>query len=197
MLWTVVLKKTFESPLDCKEIQPVHSKGDQSWVFIGRTDAEAETPILWPPDEKNQLIWKDPDSGKDWREEEKGMTKNEMVGWHLWLNGHEFGWTPGVGDGQGGLACCSPWGWKELDTPEWLIELRLVEGKNWEIFPIKCSLVCWLACHITFFLKPPTIHYLLFSVFFFLSSRNSKQLSVINPRRELNYTYFSCHFSVV
>ena len=89
--WTVVLEKTLESPLDCKEIQPVHPKGDQSWVFIGRTDAEAETPILWPPDEKNRLIWKDPDAGKDWRQEEKGTTEDEMAGWHHQLNGDESG----------------------------------------------------------------------------------------------------------
>ena len=89
--WTVVLEKTLESPLDCKEIQPVHCKGDQSWMFIGRTDAEAETPILWPPDVKSWLTGKDPDAGKDWRWEEKGMTEDEMVGWHHWLNGHEFG----------------------------------------------------------------------------------------------------------
>ena len=114
--WTVVLKKILESPLDCKEMQPVHPKGNQSWIFIGRTDVEAETPILWPPDVKNWLIWKDPDAGKDWRWEKKGMTEDEMVGWHHRLNGHEFKWTPGVGDGQGGLACCSPWGHKESDT---------------------------------------------------------------------------------
>ena len=89
--WTVVLEKTLESPLDCKEIQPVHPKGYQSWVFIGRTDVEVETPILWPPDAKNWLIWKDPDAGKDWRQEEKGMTKDEMVGWHHRFSGHEFG----------------------------------------------------------------------------------------------------------
>ena len=88
--WTVVLKKTLESPLDCKEIQPVHPKGNQSWIFIGKTDAEAETPILWPPGAKNWLIWKHPDAGKDWSQEEKGMTEDEMVGWHHWLNGHEF-----------------------------------------------------------------------------------------------------------
>ena len=88
--WTVVLEKTPESPLDCKEIKPVHPKGNQSWIFIGRTDAEAETPVLWPPDAKNWLIWKDPDVGKDWRQEEKGMTEDEMVGWHHQLNGHEF-----------------------------------------------------------------------------------------------------------
>ena len=88
--WTVVLEKTLEGPLHCKEIQPVHRKGDQSWVFIGRTDVEAETPILWLPDAKSWLIWKDPDAGKDWRWEEKGMTEDEMVGWHHWLNGNEF-----------------------------------------------------------------------------------------------------------
>ena len=118
--WTVVLEKTLESPLDCKEIQPVHPKRDQSWVFIGRTDVEAETPILWPPDAKSWLIWKDPDTGRDWGQEEKGMTEDEIVGWHQWLNGHEFKWTWGVGDGQGGLACCSPWGRKESDMTEWL-----------------------------------------------------------------------------
>ena len=99
--WTVVLEKTLESPLDCEEIQPVHSKGDQSWVFTGRTDVEAETPILWPPNVKKWLIWKDPDFGKDWRQEEKGMTEDEMAGWHHWLDGCEFEWTPGAGDGQG------------------------------------------------------------------------------------------------
>ena len=102
--------------LDCKEIQPVHPKGDQSSIFIGRTDAEAETPVLWPPDAKSWFIWKDPDVGKDWGQEEKGMTEDEMVGWHHWLNGHGFGSTPGIGDGQGGLACCSLWSCKESDT---------------------------------------------------------------------------------
>ena len=117
---TVVLEKTLKSPLDCKEIQPVHPKGNQSWIFIGRTNAEAETPILWPPDGKNWLIGKDSDAGKDWRQEEKGMTEDEMVGWYHRLNGHGFGWTPGVGEGQGSLVCCSPWSHKELDTTEWL-----------------------------------------------------------------------------
>ena len=118
--WTVVLEKTLESPLDCKEIQPVHPQGDQSWIYIGRTDAEAETPILWPPDAKNRLIGKDPEAGKDWRQEEKGMTEDEIVGWHCQPDGHEFEQAPGVGDGQRGLACYSPWGHKELDTTEWL-----------------------------------------------------------------------------
>ena len=118
--WSVVLEKTLESPLYCKDIQPVHLKGDQSWVFIGRTDIEAETPILRPPDAKSWLIWKDPDAGKDWGQEEKGTTEDEMVGWHHWLSGHGFRWTPWVGDGQGGLACCSSWGHKESDMTEWL-----------------------------------------------------------------------------
>ena len=116
--WTVVLEKTLESPLDCKEIQPVHPKGDQSWVFIGSIDFEAETPILWPPDGKSWLIWKDPDAGKDWRQEEKGMTEVEMVGCHHWFSEHGFGWTPGVGDRQGGLMCCDSWGCKESNTTE-------------------------------------------------------------------------------
>ena len=114
--WTVMLEKILESPLDCKEIQPVSPKGNQSWICIGRTDAEA--PILWPPDVKNWLIWKDLDAGKDWRQEKKGMTEDEMVGWHHWLNAHEFEQAPGVGDGQGSLVCCSPWGCKELDMTE-------------------------------------------------------------------------------
>ena len=109
--WAVVLEKTLESLLYYKEIQPVHPKGNQSWILIGRTDAEAETPILWPPDVKNWLIWKDPDAGKDWRQEKKGKTEDAMVGWNHWLNGHEFEQAPGVG-GPGSLACCSPWGCK-------------------------------------------------------------------------------------
>ena len=118
--WTVVLEMTHESPLYCKEIKPVHPKGNQSWIFIGRTDAEAETLMLWPPDAKNWLIGKDPDAGKDWRQEEKGMTEDEMVGWHHWLDGHEFEQVPGVGDRQGSPACCSPWGLKESDMTEQL-----------------------------------------------------------------------------
>ena len=118
--WNVVLEKTPESPLDCKEIQPVHPKGDQPWDFFGRNDAKAETPILWPPDAKNWLIGKDPDAGKDWGQEEKETTEDEIVGWHHWLDGHEFAQTPWVGDGQGGLACCSPWDHKELDMTEGL-----------------------------------------------------------------------------
>ena len=116
--WTVVLEKTLKSPLDCKEIKPVNPKGTQSWIFIGRTDAEAETPKLWPPDAKNWLIGKNPDAGQDWRQEEKGMTEDEMLGWYHRLDGHEFEQAPGVGDGQGRLVCCSPWCHEESDTTE-------------------------------------------------------------------------------
>ena len=118
--WTVVLEKTLESPLDCQEIKPVHPKGNQSWIFIGRTDAEAEAPILWPPDAKSQLIRKDPDAGKDWRQEEKGMTRDKKVGWHQWLNEHEFEQAVGNGEWQGSLARCSPWVCKESDMTQWL-----------------------------------------------------------------------------
>ena len=128
--WIVVLEKTLESPLDCKEIQSVHPKGNQSWIFIGRTEAEA--PILWPPDAKNWLIGKDSDTRRDWGQEEKGMTEDEMAGWHHWLDGHESEWTPGVGDGQGGLACCNSWDHKELDRTE---QLNLTEAGH--SFPSK------------------------------------------------------------
>ena len=116
---TMVLEKTLESPLDCKEIQPVHPKGNQSWIFIERTNAEAETPILGPPDAKSWLIWKDPDAERDWRQE-KWMTENEMIGWHHHLNRHEFEQALGFGEGQGSLVCYSPWGLKESDMTEWL-----------------------------------------------------------------------------
>jgi len=118
--WTVVLEKTLESPLDCKEIQPVHSKGGQPWVFFGRNDAKAETPVLWLPHAKSWLIGKDSDAGRDWGQEEKGMTEDEMAGWHRRLDGREFDWAPGDGDGQGGLACFDSWGSKESDTTEQL-----------------------------------------------------------------------------
>jgi len=116
--WTVVLAKTLESPLDSKEIKSVNPKGNQPWIFTGRTNAEAEAPILWPCDGKIRLIGKDYDTGKHWRQEEKGMTDDKMIGWHHWLNRHEFEQTPGDSEGQGSLACSSPWGYKELDTPE-------------------------------------------------------------------------------
>ena len=125
--WTVTLEKTLESPLDCK-IKSIHPKGNQSWIFIGRTDAEAEAPIFWPLDAKNWLTGKDPDAGKDWRQEEKGSTEDEMFGLHQQLYGHEFEQAPGAGDGQGSLECCSPWGrqdstrvsdWTDWDREWW------------------------------------------------------------------------------
>ena len=118
--WTVVLEKILESLLDCKEIQPVHSKGDWFWVFFRRNDAKAETPVLWLPHVKSWLIGKNSDAGRDWGQEEKETTEDEMAGWHHRLDGCEFEWTPGVGDGQGGLACCNSWDRKESDTAEWL-----------------------------------------------------------------------------
>ena len=123
--------KTFECPLDCKEIKPVHPKGNQPWIVIGRTDVEAESPILWPPDAKSQLIGKDPDAGKDWRQEKKGMTVDDTVEWHHWLDGYEFEQALVVGDGQESLANCSPWGCKQSDTTEWL----------------SLSLKCYLSIH--------------------------------------------------
>ena len=139
--WTVVLEKTLESPLDCKEIQPVHPKGNQSWIFSGRTDAEVETPILWPSNAKNWLTGKDPDAGKDWRQEEKGMTEGEMVGWHHWLDGHEFEQVLGVGDGLGGLVCCDSWGCKESDRTGLLNWFAL---KWWDKMPWSLFFECWV-----------------------------------------------------
>ena len=135
----MVLEKTLESPLDCKEITPVNPKGNQSWIFIGRIDAETETPIFWPPDLKDWLIGKDSDAGKDWRQKEKGMTEDKMVGWHHWFDGHEFEQAPIVGDRQGGLVCCSPLGHKELD---------MTEQVNWTALTVKS-----LLGHSKFFLK--------------------------------------------
>ena len=134
MLWPVVLEKTLEGPLDCKEIQLVHPKGNQSWIFIRRTDAEAETPIRGLPDAKNWFIGKDPDAGKDWKQEEKWTTEDEMVGWHHWPNGQEFEQAPGVGDGQGSLSCCRSWDRKELDVTEWLNwTMRRINIKDYRI----------------------------------------------------------------
>ena len=128
-----MLEKTHESPLDCKEIKAVSPKGNQPWLFIGRTDAEAETPILWPCHAKSWLIGKDPDAGRGWGQEEKGMTEDEMAGWHHRLDAHEFEWIPGVGDGQGDLACCGSWGCKESETTEQLnwTELKGILGIYW------------------------------------------------------------------
>ena len=133
--WAVVLEKTLESPLDCKEIQPVHPKGDQSRVFIGRTDAEAETPILWPPHAKSWLIGKDLDAGRDWGQEDKGMTEDEMAGWHHQLDAPEFGWTPGAGDGQGGLACYD----SDLQRVghDWATELNLHKLDKFQKFSVR------------------------------------------------------------
>ena len=135
--WTVVLEKTLESPLDCKEIHPVHPKGNQSWVFIGRTDAEAETPILWPPDAKNWVIGKDPDAGKDWKQEKKGMTED----------GHEFEQALGFGDGQGSLAYCSPWGRKESDTlSNWTELMNTSDHGSLGTASVAVALKCYKAC---------------------------------------------------
>ena len=135
--WSVVLEKTLESPLNCKEIQPVHSEGDLPWYFYGRNDAKAEAPVVWPPHAKSWLIEKDSDARRDWGQEEKGMTEDGMAGWHPGLNGRESEWTPGDGDGQGGLACCDSWGHKESDTAKWLnwTELNWTELKMSHLTP--------------------------------------------------------------
>ena len=142
-VWTVVLEKTLQSPLDCKENQPVYSKGGQPWIFIGRTDAEAQAqaPIFWPPVVKGRLIRKDPDAGKVWRQE-KGMTEDEMAGWHHQLDGRESEWTPGVGDGQRGLACCDSWCRRESDTTERLnwTELSGKKKKKITVFSLNCPI---------------------------------------------------------
>ena len=139
-----MLEKTLESPFDCKEIKPVNPKGNHPWIFTRRTDAEAEVPILWPPNSKNWLIGEDPDARKNWRQEEKGITEHEMVGWHHWLDGHKFEQAPGVGDGQGSLACCSPWGRKESDMTERLnwIEHDLILT-SWILSPFLNGENCW------------------------------------------------------
>ena len=144
MLWTVVLEKTLESPLDCKEIKPVHPKGNQSWIFIGRTDAEAEAPVIWPPDAKSQLIIrKDPDAGKDWRQEEKGTTEDEMVGWHHWLNGREFEKTLGDSEGQGSLVCCSPWGSQRVRYNLATERQKLFMSGGWKNSPFQLLPTVW------------------------------------------------------
>ena len=152
MLWTVVLEKTLASPLDCKEIQPVYPEGDQPWDFFGRNDAKAETPVLWPPHAKSWLIGKDCDAGRDCGQEEKGTTEDEMAEWHHWLDGRESEWTPGIGDGQGGLVCCDSWGGKESDTTEWLIWSDLIHN-GFKLEMSKCpSTVQWWMCYIWFHL---------------------------------------------
>ena len=179
LFWTVVLEKTLESPWDFKEIKPVHPKGNQSWTFIGRTDAEAEAPILWPPDVKSQLIGKDPDAGKDWRQEEKGVTEDEMVGWHHWFNGHGFEQALGVGDEQGGLECCIPWGHKELD---WATE----QQQN-----CFASLLSPLLLFVLWFLSNTVIPYYLVSIFIFQDLKIS--LSLLNYFQwEVWFKYLTC-----
>ena len=147
MLLNCVLEKTLESSLDGKEIPPVHPKGNQYWVFIGKTDVEAETPIIWLPDEKNWLIWKYSDAKKDWGQEEKGTTEDEMVGWYHRLNWHEFGWTPGVGDGQWSLACCGSWGHKNSDMTEWLkltiVPCLVLTAVSWPAYRFLRKQVSW------------------------------------------------------
>ena len=145
----VVLEKTFQSPVDCKEIKPVNPKGNQVWIFIGRTEAEAKAPILWPPDVKSQLTGKDPDAGKDWGPEEKGMTEDETVGWHHQLNGHEFEQTAGDSKGEGNLMCCSPWSCKESGTTERLNNFVL-QGQTCLLFWVSLDFLllhfnplCW------------------------------------------------------
>ena len=151
----MVLAKSLESPLDSKEIQPVRPKGDQSSVIIWRTGAEAEIPILWPPDVKSWLVWKDPDAGKDWSWEKKRTTEDEMAGWHHWLDGCESGWTPGVGDGQGGLECYSPWGHKESDIAERLnwTELKARRRKEYKQIRKKKSNISLLIDDKTIYLE--------------------------------------------
>ena len=147
--WAVLLEKTLESPLDCKEIKSVNPKGNQSWIFIGRTDTEAEAPILWPPDAKNWLLGKDPDAEKDWRQEEKGTTEDEMVGWHHQLDGHEFEQAPGVGDGQESLMWYSSWGRQELDMTEWLNRTELSWTANVPFFSIEFFVTFLLMMHLS------------------------------------------------
>ena len=150
----MVLEKTPESPLDCKKIQPVHSEGDQPWDFFGRTDAKAETPVLWPLHAKSWLIGKASDDGRDWRQEEKGTTEDEMAGWHHWLDECESEWTLGVGDGQGGLACCDLWGRKELDTIEqlnWTEAMINLGNKNeWVKLTSLSSMPTWRLYELTY-----------------------------------------------
>ena len=152
--WTVLLEKTLESPLDCKEIQPVHPKGNQSWIFIGRTDAEAETPILWPPDVKSWFIWKDPEAGEDWRQEEKGMTEDEMVGYHYSLDMSLSKLWDVVMDRDS--PCWSSWGHKELDTNEWLKWTEL----NWDI-SFKRKLTLWDLLYLALWLSIILLRFIL------------------------------------
>ena len=153
---TVMLEKTLESPLDCKEIQPVHSKGDQSWVFFGRNDAKAEAPVLWPPHVKSWLIGKDSDAGRDWGQEKKGMTEDEMAGWHHWLDGREFEWTPGVGDGQGGRAAVHGVAKSQTWLSDW------IELVTWYCHSPLSLVPMWIRCVLGMMVitEPRAVHFL-------------------------------------
>ena len=146
--WAVVLEKTLESLLDCKQIKPVNPKGNQSWIFTGKTDDEAEAPICWPPDVKSQLFGRDSDAGNDWRQEEKGMAEHEMFGWHHRLSGQEFEQTPGSREGQGGLACCSSWSLKEPHTTEWLNNSNSKSFNTSLTMPSFCAPFVWILADI-------------------------------------------------
>ena len=158
--------------LNCKEIRPINLKGNQSCIFIGRTDTQAKALIFWPPDAKNWLIGKGPDTGKDWRQEEKGTTKEEMARWHLWSDGHEFEQAPGVGDGQGGLACCSPWGCKELDMTEQL---------NWKLAVLTHGHLGLLFISGLGGWKPNLSSHTLSVALFFITSQKCESLSIFPP----------------
>ena len=145
--WTVVLEKTLDSPLYCKEIQPVHSKGDQPWDFCGRNDAKAEIPVLWPPHAKSWLIGEDSDAGRDWGQEEKGTTEDEMAGWQQQLDGRVSGWTPWVGDRQGGLVCCDSWDCKESDTTQWLNWTETYCSNYFMMYTNQSTMLCTLHLH--------------------------------------------------
>ena len=191
--WTVVLEKTVESPLDYKEIQPVHSKGDQPWDFFGRNDAEAETPVIWPPHAKNWLIGKDSDGGRDWGQEEKGMTEDEMAGWHHWLDGRESEWTPGVGNGQGVLPCCDSWGHSESDTTEQLDWIdacteRLLRVKSQRTSPGHMSLALRRRLHFKIhFSWGVCVHFRRLSWHQFTSEGQSKMICLKEYKDQENY----------
>ena len=174
-----MLEKTPESPLDCKEIQLVHPEGDKSWVFIGRTDVEAETPIFWPPHAKSWLAGKDPDAERDWGQEEKGTTEDDMVGWHHRLDGHGFGWTPGVGDGHGGLVCCGSWGRKESDMTE---QMNWTELTRWTFVGKVISLLLNMLSRLVITFLPRSkcllISWLQSSSAVILESKNIKSVTV-------------------
>ena len=181
--WTAVLEKTLESPLDCKEIQPVHSEGDQPWDFFERNDAKAETPVLWPPHVKGWLIGKDSDAGKDWGQEDKGTTEDEMSGWHHWLDRCESEWTPGVDDGQGGLACWDSWGRKESDTTERLNWSELMaRWKRGLIWVFVWQLYLSFSCH----------QYIWYSGYTPEDSKNKRKVMLL-----LNSDIGTVHFIVV